>query len=76
MIEPTYDVGMATAAQDEYCHINHTPHFAPYSGFCYKCNRNIYVPYQTLDGAVKGIPVKWARTHLVTKCPHCNYSFC
>lgn len=76
MIEPVYDVTKATEAQDEYCHINHAPHFAPYSGFCYKCGRNIYSPVETVVGAVRGFTVAYAREHLITHCPHCNYSFC
>ena len=37
-----YDVGKARDAQNKYCIDNHAPHFAPDSGTCWSCRRNIY----------------------------------
>ncbi len=48
------------------------PHFAPSSGVCWKCNRNIYQNYQIEDRISNGETGQ----SLVTGCPHCNRSYC
>ena len=70
-MKSTYDVEQAKEAQARYCTINGVPHFAPYSGICYKCRKNIYE-----QGKGFGISVERASSQLVTGCPHCHYSFC
>lgn len=52
-------------AQADYCKRTHTPHFAPESGKCYRCNKQIY----------EKISLEKASNELITGCPHCNYSF-
>lgn len=52
------------------------PHFAPMSGRCFKCNRDIYQAYMIGDWESKGINVERASKELITGCPHCNRSYC
>lgn len=70
-----YDVAKACAAQDRYCEENHVPHFAPYSGQCFRCGRNIYYPIKTRTGYYTGVTIDYAAKNLVSGCPHCNASF-
>lgn len=83
-----YDSIKAREAQEEYCEKTDTPHFAPMSGTCWKCKRNIYERYfwkyengrsisVKEDDATNstGITVEEASKHLVTGCPHCNRSY-
>jgi len=53
-------------AQADYVAKNGLPHFAPHSGKCYRCNRQIY----------ERISLEKAGTELITGCPHCSYSYC
>lgn len=71
----TFNVNLAAAAQKKFCAENDYPHFAPNSGVCYVCKRNIYTPLDR--GSYKtGISVERASSILVTGCPHCNRSYC
>ena len=74
-MEGTFDTTRAIAAQEEYCKAHQVPRFAPYSGLCYMCGRNIYSPETGRDGALRGVTVEYARANLITSCPHCHCSF-
>lgn len=50
------------AAQERLCAESHLPHFAPWTGVCWSCGRQIY---EELDG----------RSY-VTGCPYCHRSYC
>lgn len=56
----------SSKAQIEYCGRNGKPVFAPYSGICPHCMRNIY---DAID------PVH-AGKQLINGCPYCHRSFC
>ncbi|WP_027633352.1 hypothetical protein [Clostridium hydrogeniformans] len=58
--------------QKELCEEKGYPNFAPSSGTCWKCNRNIYQSYQIRER--KSIGETGER--LVTGCPHCFRSYC
>ena len=77
-MEEHYNVAEAIAAQREYCNTHSLPHFAPFDGYCFGCNRQIY------DGGIvhagdryyhTGISVEKAGSTLITGCPHCMRSF-
>lgn len=57
----------ASLAQAAYCKEKNTPLFAPPSGLCWRCGRNIY--------SKDGYTVKEAKTELITSCPFCHGSF-
>ena len=78
-----FDVYEAIKAQGEYCEINNLPHFAPDSGRCWSCNKQIYEEIKhdrIISGVEKpystGISVEKASSKLITWCPHCNRSYC
>lgn len=86
-----FDVAKAREAQEKYCKNTDAPHFAPETGRCWKCNRNIYeqygwkveqgrassVPLNSPECTIKtGITVDQAKNVLVTGCPHCHRSYC
>lgn len=85
-----YNSDLARLKQAEYC-VENGPHFAPGSGRCWKCNRDIYrkigwkiengraieVPLDSPDAKhFTGVTVERAATSLVTGCPHCHRSYC
>lgn len=70
-----FNVEEANKAQDTYCDKNNLPMFAPSTGNCYRCHKNIYLPFQKGD-IVTGISVESAGRRLITGCPHCGKSFC
>lgn len=68
-------------AQRKYCEDNKAPHFAPRSGRCWSCGRNIYEEYKSVSFysdhvRITGITTEKAANSLVTGCPHCNRSYC
>lgn len=74
-----YDVQKSIEAQKKYCGEKGLPHFAPYSGVCWKCHKNIYEPHHRKYGDrdyETGITTEKAGRELVTGCPHCNRSYC
>ncbi len=86
-----FDVSKAVAAQAQYCNLKNYPHFAPGSGVCYRCHKNIYeqIGWKIENGMktrvsidstelnyTTGIDVEKAGKELVTGCPHCNRSYC
>ena len=87
-----FDALRAREAQEALCKEKDYPHFAPKSGRCWKCNRNIYEQigwskYEfgrkkqvKLDSpelvSTTGITLEKASKELVTGCPHCNRSYC
>jgi len=71
-----YDTEKAIAAQNQYCAEKGFPHFAPHTGRCYRCGRDIYSEIEHPTGRKTGITVERASHELITGCPHCNYSFC
>lgn len=74
------------AAQRKHCEEKQLPHFAPRSGNCFRCKKNIYEPikherknWQTgevIGEYTTGITVEKAGSELVTGCPHCSRSYC
>lgn len=86
-----FDIPKAIKSQKEYCEEESFPHFAPNTGRCWKCNKNIYeqIGWKIENGRkiqvelnspeqtyTTGITVEKARNELVTGCPHCNRSYC
>lgn len=81
-----FNTQQSITAQRSYCTNENLPHFAPRSGNCYSCNKNIYeeIKHERKDwktGEVygeysTGIDVEKASSELVTGCPHCNRSYC
>ena len=81
-----YNVSKAIKAQEELCKKEGYPDFAPHSGVCWNCRRNIYEVVEhdrkdcygspTGEKFTTGISVEKAGTELVTGCPHCNRSYC
>ena len=49
--------------------------FAPTSGKCWHCGHNIYEPI-SIKGKLFGISVEEASADIITRCPHCDCSFC
>ena len=86
VVEEEYNVSKSIDAQEKYCTEKGYPHFAPASGICFRCRKQIYEAmeherknYQTGEvvGNYKtGITVKKASSRLITGCPHCNWSYC
>ncbi|PIF44332.1 hypothetical protein CLU96_1276 [Chryseobacterium sp. 52] len=81
----TFNIVEAAKAQKQYCDENPSPHFAPTSGRCWSCSRNIYEAVNHKGSEwngvkypdyVTGISVEKAGRELVTGCPHCNRSYC
>jgi hypothetical protein len=74
-MENTFDSTKARAAQLEYCKTTASPHFAPYTGKCYRCQRDIY---EQIDHGIykTGKSVESAGSSLITGCPHCSASYC
>jgi len=66
------EINNCREAQAKYCAEKGHPHFAPGSGICWKCNRNIYQNYETNGRISAG---KTGES-LVTGCPHCYRSYC
>ena len=58
------EIQKAREAQAKLCAEKKLPHFAPHSGNCYSCGRNIYGP-----GGYDG-------TSFITGCPFCHRSYC
>ena len=75
MPEKVFNPRLANEAQEKYCKSKDIPHFAPESGICFRCGKNIYEPYER-DGNIEGIDVETAGKFLITGCPHCIKSFC
>lgn len=81
-----FDVNKSILAQKNYCSEKGYPHFAPSSGNCYKCKKNIYSPVEherknwetgeVVGSYITGIDVEKAGSELVTGCPHCSRSYC
>lgn len=69
----------ASKKQTEFCHSYGLPLFAPKNGICFKCGRNIYMPYTQGSGEwvfTTGIKLENAGEYHITSCPHCNKSYC
>jgi len=50
-----HNVQKAIEAQAKYCKEKDAPHFAPYSGVCHCCGKNIYEPL----GGKRGQSASW-----------------
>lgn len=59
--------------QRDLCKEKGYPHFAPNSGICWRCNKNIYQNYKEIDGRVSH--GESGEEHIIG-CPHCNRSYC
>ena len=78
-MERRYNAVEAAAAQRAYCDEHELPQFAPDTGWCSACGRNIYEPYEIRSGRETirvGIDVETAGRKLITSCPHCRTTFC
>jgi len=75
MENQTFDSVKACEAQAKLCKENNFPHFAPLSGVCYKCGRNIYRQIENA-GYKSGHSIEKASSELITGCPHCHISYC
>lgn len=81
-----FDVVKSIEAQSKLCSEKGYPHFAPRSGKCYWCNKQIYEPIEherkdwktgeVTGHYITGIDSEKASKELVTGCPHCNRSYC
>jgi hypothetical protein len=72
-----YNISEAIETQERYCKKNKYPLFAPDSGVCPNCNKNIYEKIKRNGTSIeRGISVEAAGTNLITGCPHCSWSFC
>lgn len=69
-----YDVKAACKRQEEYCATHNVPFFAPKSGVCWHCRRNIYIP--RAEGDTPAYSVARAGTTHITGCPFCCRSYC
>lgn len=67
MIEE-YETYACVVAQRRYCDEHNLPHFAPNSGICYRCKRQIYA-------GPNGWTYDQAGAKMITYCPYCNASF-
>jgi len=76
----TFDKVAAIAAQKKVVEDQKAPHFAPHSGNCYRCSKNIYEPHPRPTphdpNYVTGISVEEAGRGVITGCPHCNATYC
>lgn len=75
MSQEHWNTAEAIAAQEGYCDKHSAPHFAPSSGLCYRCRKQIYGIYIADGKEAYGISVEKARGQLVTGCPFCHASF-
>lgn len=72
------DVQKSIEAQEKYCEEKNLPHFAPKSGICWRCRKNIYDMHKHKSGGREyetGITTEMAGKSLVTYCPHCHRAF-
>ena len=60
-----YTIEEKIDAQAKYCEENDVPHFAPYTGRCWACGRQIY----------NKISYERAANRLITGCPYCHRSY-
>lgn len=79
-----FDVQKSISAQLNLVEESSLPHFAPESGVCEKCNKNIYEPAnqpkslfwnQSSETITTGIPTVRAGRLLIVNCPHCHHDF-
>lgn len=73
-MEGTFNIQLACVAQANFQKENGYPDFAPKSGRCFRCGRNIYDLIE-IGTRKTGISVEKASSELITGCPHCHYSF-
>jgi len=71
----TFDIKLACEAQAKFVKEKGYPHFAPSTGRCYDCGRNIYQQIIS-DQWSSGYSVERASSELITGCPHCHHSYC
>lgn len=64
-------IDRAIEVQHVYCVVKDLPEFAPGTGICWRCGKNIYDP--NLDGHYDA---NYAMTHLITGCPYCHSTYC
>ncbi|WP_152562917.1 MULTISPECIES: hypothetical protein [unclassified Serratia (in: enterobacteria)] len=74
MLEKVFSPAAAQKAQAEYCKKINAPHFAPLSGVCWRCKRNIYEKHGSPERST-GISVEEAGRKVICFCPHCNRSY-
>lgn len=76
LLPPAYRPREAAEAQARFCERSGYLLFAPRSGYCYKCGRNIYKPFKTRAGdTLPGYTVEQAGHVLITYCPFCHVSY-
>lgn len=76
LLPPAYRPLEAAEAQARFCRHNGYLMYAPGSGYCFKCGRNIYKPYISATGVeVPGYTVEQAGRGLITGCPFCHATY-
>ena len=82
-----FNVSESIQGQKRYCEEQGVPHFAPHSGRCWNCRKNIYEPSEQTrvliwkeghptETYITGIKTEKAKSQLITGCPHCNRTYC
>jgi hypothetical protein len=62
--------------QKKYCSETGHPHFAPETGNCFRCHKNVYQNYDMESRYGEKWESKGYGKTLVTGCPHCKMSYC
>lgn len=70
------EISLLVQTQREFTDRHHLPHFAPQSGVCHRCGRNVFQNYRIAGSISNGIDEATAGIRLITGCPHCHASFC
>ena len=79
-----FNVEESIKGQKEFCEKSNCPKFAPPTGVCWSCHKNIYEEVQhnilikmvDRKSVTTGISTEAAKTGLITGCPHCHRSYC
>ena len=69
-----YDPRAAAESQRIFCALHRLPLFAPPTGICWTCGKNIYYNYGPEPG--DAYTVARAGNEHITGCPFCHRSFC
>lgn len=68
-----YDPKAASQRQALFCQKHNYPMYAPKSGLCWYCGKNIYFGYEHNNYSYS---VQAAGEQLITGCPYCHHSYC
>jgi len=77
VVKSLQEIAACIALQAKVCAEKNFPHFAPESGTCWACRRNIYQNYRLVGIFFEGrVSVGKTGENPITGCPHCNRSYC